>query len=181
MHYKKPNNLQRGFTFLELTFVIIIISTLVFFSLDRLWAIRAAAERVSVIQVVGNIKSALGLEVVRLALEGKMDDIALLEKANPISLLAQAPTTYIGEKENDNVTETGIWYFDKKNKALIYNVIFDENFKTTLKGLPRIRHQIKLIYNDNNNNKQFDFGYDNIYGLDFVPVEKFSWIKANIN
>lgn len=181
MHDKKLNSLQHGFTFLELIFVILIISTLVFISLDRLWAIRAAAERASVIQVIGNIKSALGLEVVRLALKGKMADIALLENANPMPLLAQAPTTYISEQDNDNVTETGVWYFDKKNKALIYNIIFDENFKTTLKGLPRIRHQVKLIYNDNNHNKQFDIEYDNIYGLDLLPLEKFNWQKANIN
>lgn len=181
MRYKKYNNLQRGFTFLELIFVIVIISTLLFFSLDRLWAIRAAAERASVVQIIGNIKSALGLEVVRLALEGKMADIALLEKANPIPLLAQAPTTYISEKDSDNVNETGVWYFDEKDNALVYNVIFNENFKTSLQGLPRIRHQIKLIYNDNNKNKQFDIGQDNIYGLDFLPLEKFSWIKTKIN
>ena len=181
MHYKNLRDGSRGFTFLELIFVIFIISTLLFISLDRLWAIRAAAERASVIQVIGNIKSALGLEVVRLALQSKMADIALLDKANPILLLAQAPTTYIGELESDSVTETGVWYFDKKNKALIYNVIFDENFKTILTGLPRIRHQVKLMYKDNNHNKQFDSAYDNIYGLDLLPLEKFSWQKPSIN
>lgn len=176
---KKRYKHQHGFTYLEFIFVIFIISTLIFISLDRLWAIRAAAERASVTQVIGNIKSALGLEVVRLALQGKMADIALLENANPIPLLAQPPTTYLGEKTE--TSETGVWYFDKKKNALIYNVIFDENFKTTLNGLPRIRHQVRLIYNDNNHNKRFDIEHDNIYGLDLLPLEKFSWKKANIN
>ena len=180
MRNKKRYNHRRGFTYLEFIFVIFIISTLIFISLDRLWAIRAAAERASVIQVIGNIKSALGLEVVKLALQGKMADIAFLENANPIPLLAQAPTTYLGEK-TELPSETGVWYFDNKKKALIYNVIFDENFKSTLNGLPRIRHQVRLIYNDNNHNKQFDIEHDNIYGLDLLPLEKFSWKKTNIN
>lgn len=172
---------QRGFTFLELIAVIIIVSILALFAFDRVWSLRAAAEQASVAQVVGNIKSALGLEVVRFALQGKMAAIAELENTNPIPLLAQAPTSYLGEKENGNVTDKGSWYFDKKNKLLIYNVAYEEGFKTTLKGLPRIRHKITLIYNDNNNNNQFDIGYDNIYGLDFLPAEKFSWNKADLN
>ena len=75
-------------------------------------------------------------------------------------------------------TEPGVWYFDNKQKVLIYNVIYKENFKTTLKGLPRIRHRIKLIYNDQNNNNRFDVRYDSIGGLDLLPIEKFSW---NVN
>jgi prepilin-type N-terminal cleavage/methylation domain-containing protein len=166
---------QSGFTFLELIAVIIIISILGLFSLDRLWALRAAAEQASITQVIGNIRSALGLEVVRIALQGKMPAVAALANTNPIPLLAQAPTNYLGEKDDDNVTEPGSWYFDKKHHALIYTVVYEENFKTTLKGLPRIRHQIKLVYYDNNNNNRFDIGLDNISGLDLLPVENFSW------
>lgn len=171
LHY----NNQQGFTLLEIVVVIILISILGLFSVDRLLSLRIAAERASVAQVIGNLRSALGLEVVRLALQGKMSAVAELENKNPIPLLAQAPVNYLGERDGDNVTDSGSWYFDKKQKALIYNVIYKENFKTTLKGLPRIRHQIKLIYNDNNNNKRFDSHYDNIAGLDLLPVEKFSW------
>ena len=156
--------------------VIIIISILGLFAIDRILAIRIAAEQAAVKQLVGTIKSALGLEVARLALAGKMSAVAKLDKTNPLLLLSQKPNNYIGEKSKPNhITETGIWYFDKKQKILIYNILYKENFKTTLKGLPRIRYQIKLVYNDRNNNKRFDVRTDGIAGLDLVPLDKFSW------
>ena len=174
------NNSQLGFTLLEMVVVIIIISILGLFAIDRIFAIRIAAEQAAVKQIIGTMKSALGLEVARLALEGKMSTVAKLDKTNPMHLLSQKPNNYLGEKDDSHhISETGIWYFDKKQKVLIYNVIYKENFKTTLKGLPRIRHRIKLVYNDRNRNKRYDHNYDSIAGLDLFPIEKFSWnIKA---
>lgn len=173
------NHKQSGFTILELVVVIIVISILSLFAIDRIFAIRIAAEQAAVKQLVGTIKSALGLEVARLALEGKMSAVAKLDKSNPLLLLSQSPNNYIGEKNNGkNITQTGVWYFDKNQKALVYNVLYTENFKTSLKGLPRIRHRIKLVYNDRNKNRRFDLRTDGIAGLDLIPVEKFSW---NVN
>lgn len=170
---------QHGFTLLELVVVIVVISILGLFAIDRIFALRIAAEQASVKQVVGTIKSALGLEVAQLALDGKMSSVAKLNKSNPIALLSQKPNNYIGEKtDKDKIVEPGAWYFDKKQKALVYNVRYSENFITSLKGLPRIRHRIKLVYNDRNKNNRFDARYDGIGGLDLLPVEKFSW---NIN
>ena len=167
---------QTGFTLLELVVVIIIISILGLFAIDRIWSLRIAAEQAAVTQIIGNIRSALGLEVARLALDGKLASVAKLNNTNPIPLLAQAPNNYRGViGADDDITEPGVWYFDNNQKALVYNVIYIENFKTTLKGLPRIRHRIKLIYNDQNNNNRFDVRYDSIGGLDLLPIEKFSW------
>ena len=159
--------------------VIIVISILGLFAIDRIFAIRIAAEQAAVKQLVGTIKSALGLEVARLALEGKISAVAKLDKSNPLLLLSQNPNNYIGEKNNGNkIIKPGVWYFDKKQKTLVYNVLYTENFKTSLKGLPRIRHRIKLVYNDRNKNKRFDLRTDGIAGLDLVPVEKFSWVST---
>ena len=167
---------QSGFTLLELVVVIIVISILGLFAIDRVWSLRAAAEQASVKQVVGTIKSALGLEVARLALEGKMSNVAKLEKTNPMLLLSQTPENYLGVKtDSSHTTEPGTWYFDKNQKALIYNVTYSENFKTTLKGTPRIRYRIKLIYNDRNKNKRFDVRYDSIAGLNLITIDKYSW------
>ena len=174
-------NKQQGFTLLELIVVIIIISILGLFAIDRIWSLRMAAEQAAVTQIVGNIRSALGLEVARLALDGKISEVAKLENSNPITLLAQAPSNYIGEKEDgDHVTEQGIWYFNKKLHTLTYTVNYTENFNTTLQGMPRIRYQIKLIYSDKNNNKRFDVNTDSIGGLDLLPLDSFSW-NTNLN
>ncbi len=169
---------QRGFTLLELVVVIIIISILGLFAIDRIFAIRIAAEQASVKQLVGTIKSALGLQVAQLALEGNMVAVSKLDKSNPLLLLSQTPANYIGEKDNsNNIIKPGVWYFNKKQNALIYNVRYSEGFETKLKGLPRIRYRIKLVYNDRNKNKRFDVRYDSIAGLDLFPLEKFSWNK----
>jgi len=174
LHHTFKN--QKGFTLLELVVVIIVISILGLFAIDRILSIRIAAEQAAVKQVVGNIKSALGLEVARLALEGKMTAVAKLEKTNPMRLLSQAPGNYLGEKDDDPQTkQPGSWYFDKKQKALIYNITYPENFTTALKGVPRIRYHIKLVYNDRNNNNRFDPYKDSIAGLNLIPLEKYSW------
>jgi len=54
-------------------------------------------------------------------------------------------------------------------------VTYTENFKSSLKGTPRIRHRIKLVYNDQNENNRFDPYRDSIAGLDLIAVEKYSW------
>ena len=178
MLQQKPihNHKQKGFTLLELVVVIIVISILGLFAIDRIFAIRHAAEQAAVKQLVGTIKSALGLEVANLALKGNMAAVVKLHRTNPTLLLSQKPHNYIGEKDDpSHITQPGIWYFDKRQKALIYNVTYKENFKTSLKGVPRIRYRIKLIYNDQNRNKRFDLSTDAIGGLDLVAIENFSW------
>lgn len=173
---------QRGFTLIELVVVIVIISTLGLFATNRIFAIRAAAEQSSIKQLVGTIKSALGLKVSQLALEGNMLAVARLDKSNPLQLLSQTPSNYIGEKDNTNaIIERGVWYFNNEENTLVYNVRYNEGFKTKLTGLPRIRYKIKLIYNDRNNNKRFDTHYDSIAGLDLIPLEKFSWVQKKNN
>lgn len=173
------NNKQYGFTLLELVVVIVIISILGLFAIDRIFAIRIAAEQAAVKQLVGTIKSTLGLKVAQLAVEGNMLAVAKLDKSNPLLLLSQVPINYIGEKDNSkHITEPGIWYYNTKQNALIYNIRYSEGFKTKLKGLPRVRYRIKLVYNDRNKNKRFDVRYDSIAGLDLFPLEKFSWKEA---
>lgn len=182
LHKHTLQNNQHGFTILELVVVIIVISILGLFAIDRMFVLRIAAEQAAVKQTVGTIKSALGLEVARLALDGNMAGVAKLDKSNPMQLLSQTPNNYRGEKDKSNmINETGIWYFDKKQKTLVYNVTYTENFKTSLKGTPRIRYRVKLIYNDHNKNKRFDARYDSIAGLDLFSVDKYNWAVKNIS
>lgn len=91
------NNSQKGFTLLEMVIVIILISFLGLIILDRVWKYRVYAEEAAVTATIGNIRSALGLEVAKLAVRGQTQKISAFESTNPMILLAQAPHNYIGE------------------------------------------------------------------------------------
>ncbi len=174
----KKYNPNRGFTQLELVVVIVLISILGVIALNRMWAWRLQAERTMVKSVVGNIRSALGLETANLALHDKLHKLPSLSGSNPVVLLAQPPADYIGvyRDSNDKTKKPGIWYFNPLQKALIYTIRYTEGFKTSLKGLPRIRYAVKLIYSDKNRNGRYDTGIDSIAGLDLLPLDSFEWL-----
>ncbi len=141
------NKTQNGFTLLELVIVIVCIGFLGLIVLDRVWKYRI------------------------------YDKIALLNKTNPLDLFLQKPNNYLGEiKDIQSIKEKGVWYFDKSDKSLSYIVSYPENFQTSVKGIKRTRHQLQLVYKDNNNNKRFDKGIDDINGLDMIKKEYYRWL-----
>lgn len=176
MRCQQHTRSQKGFTLLEMVIVITMIGYLAIIILDRLWKYRIYAEEAAVTATVGNIRSALGLEVAKLAVRGQAKNIALLDKTNPMLLLAQKPYNYIGEfKNNNDINKTSVWYFNTQEASLNYVVNYPNNFKSNVKGIKRTRHQLKVIFTDQNNNKRFDRGTDNINGLDLIANEPYHW------
>ena len=169
---------SRGFSQFELVVVIILISILATIALNRMWGWRSEVERTLIKTVSGNLRSALGLETANLALQNKLDQLPKLAGSNPFSLLAQKPSTYLGElsESNPNTKKSGVWYYSKEQRALIYTIKHSEPFKTSLKGQPRVRLKIKLIYSDKNHNRRYDAGIDAIAGVDLVTLDKYQWI-----
>lgn len=167
---------QRAFTLLELVLVILLISILGLIAIDRVLDYRVDAERAMIKTVVGNIRSALGLEIAERVLRNRSNTINSLQNSNPIALLAQPPANYIGEVTDDSqVQQKGVWYFNTSDSALVYRVRFGKYLKTDLPGPPRVRHKVKLVYKDSNRNNRYDRGIDPITGLDLVPLEHFEW------
>ncbi len=167
-----PPQANRGFTLLELVMVIIVIAILGLFALDRVWSLRIAAERAVIQQVTGNLRSALGMEVARYALENRVGELPRLDGSNPMLLLAQTPVGYLGEVSADSTeAKAGSWYFDPATKTLNYHVSYAENFASRLEQPAQLRWQIHLIYRDRNNNQQLDPGVDAIQGLDLIRLK----------
>lgn len=170
------NNIYKGFTLLEMVIVIVLISFLGLIILERVWKFRVYAEEAVVTATIGNIRSALGLEVAKLAVRGKLKSIANLEKTNPMKLLAQTPNNYLGEIKNiTKANSKGVWYFNNNNHTLNYVVNYTENFISDIKGLKRTRHQLRMVYTDNNKNSRFDKNIDDLNGLDLIALEPYRW------
>ena len=169
---------SHGFSQFELVVVVILISILGSVALNRMWGWRSEVERSLIKAVSGNLRSALGLETANLALQKKLNQLPKLAGSNPFSLLAQKPDTYLGELSDTNpgTKQTGIWYYSKEQRALIYTIKYTESFKTSLKGQPRVRLKIQLIYSDKNRNRRYDAGIDSIAGLNLISLDKYQWI-----
>lgn len=168
---------QRGFTLFELVVVILLIGTLMLIALDRIWPLRAEAERVGVQTTVGALRSALGLEVADRVVNGRYETLVQLQHSNPMQLLAQTPPNYIGERDSvqPEQLEPGQWVFDRRQGMLIYRLRFTDNFSSPLSGPARVRYRVLLRFHDKNANGKLDRPAESVAGLDLQAVEQAQW------
>lgn len=168
-----------GFSLLELVVVIIIISILMVLAIQRLLSLQVDAERVVMESVVGALRSAIGIKVAEKIVRQNIGDLATLENGNPMNLLAETPSNYIGELTGaDPLTLVpGSWYFDSDNHVLVYIVDNIGYFSGGMTDPSRARFRMRLVYTDKNNNGSYDSGVDSIEGLRLAPLESYRWIK----
>ena len=169
----------RGFSLLELVIVIVIISVLLVLAISRLLALQVDAERVTMEMVAGTLRSAIGMKVAESIVKSKVSDLQAIEGSNPMALLAETPHNYLGERDGvDPATlEDGNWYFDKREKTLVYLVRNKGFFTGGPPKPPRARFAVRLVYSDKNGNGAFDRGADAVEGLRLSPVEAYSWSR----
>jgi prepilin-type N-terminal cleavage/methylation domain-containing protein len=168
---------ERGFSLLELVVVVVIVSLLALAAIDRLLKLRFEAERAGVQSVVGALKSALYIEFAAAAARGEIGRMGEAAGSNPMVRLAEKPEGYAGEFYGADaaVFEPGSWYFDTRDRALVYVVRFPEQFSSALAGTPRARFAVAPDFDDLDGNGRFDAGRDALRGLTLVAVEPFSW------
>lgn len=169
----------RGFSLLELTVVIIIVSLLAVIAIARLLAIQVDAERVTMESVVGTLRSALGMAVAEAIVRQNLRALETLEGTNPMERLAELPTNYLGvfEQPDPASFEDGHWYFDKQAGELVYLVRNTAHFSGGTDNPPRARFAVRLVYADRNGNGRYDSGVDSVEGLRLAPVESYKWIR----
>jgi len=171
---------ERGFSLLELVVVVVIVSLLALAAIDRLLKLRFEAERAGVQSVVGALKSALYIEFAAAAARGEIARMGEAAGSNPMARLAEKPEGYAGEFYGADaaVFEPGSWYFDTRDRALVYVVRFPEQFSSALAGTPRARFAVAPDFDDLDGNGRFDAERDALRGLTLVAVEPFSWKGA---
>ncbi len=170
---------QAGFTFLELTVVIVVISILFLFAYQRYLDLLVDVEKASVAQTLGILRSATGMKVAKLIVDGKIGALPDYEGSNPVKLLAEVPENYRGETANPLVfrEQDGIWFFDTKAGLLVYQVKNREAFFSEMEGSNQARFRMQLVYEDNNRNGRFERAIDDLAGLRLRPVDNYSWLE----
>lgn len=160
--------------------VIIIISILLVVAAERLLKTRALAERAAVVEAVGNMRSALGMQLAKDIADNNWRAIKALPGSNPMALMTRIPGDYLGAlADPDPGHIKGMhWYFDTTTHDLVYRIRFADGFRSPLPGPPRLRFHIVAQFADRNGNGVFDPGVDTFYGLDIVPVERVRWLNG---
>jgi general secretion pathway protein G len=127
--------------------------------------------------VLTALRSSLAIEFASAAVGGRMARLDSAAGSNPMPLLADKPQTYAGEffGADPALFEPGTWYFDTRERTLVYVVRFPERFVTPLSGPPRARVRVEPDYDDLDGNGRFDAGRDPVRGLKLVPAERFYW------
>jgi general secretion pathway protein G len=164
---------SRGFSLLELAVVVSIIAVLATVALARLWALQVDAERVAMEQVLGILRSAIGMKVAESVVRNRVASIADLEGSNPMDLLAETPGNYLGVLNGANPAsiDRGNWYFDATDRVLVYRVRNEANFTSALGAPARARFMVRVVRGVPERGRPAL-----IEGVRLAPLESYKWV-----
>lgn len=161
----------RGFTLLELVVVIAIISLLATVAAERLWEIQVKAERAAMESVIGALQSALGMQVADALLSGERRGLETLADSNPMERLAAAPNNYVGALADATEVGGAQWYFDLRERVLVYRAYNVARFRGGAANPAQIRFVVRLDYEVTRTARR-DQG---IVGARLVALEPYAW------
>jgi prepilin-type N-terminal cleavage/methylation domain-containing protein len=170
-----------GFSLLELVVVIVLISVLLSVAIERLLVLQARAEHSTAEQLLGSLRSGLTIRVAELIATGRVAEVASLAGSNPMERLAERPDNYLGELFGADplALRAGYWYFDSRDRLLIYLVDNAEYFRSPLGAPARARFSVVPDFDDVNGNGRFDPAVDAVRGIRLVPKEPYDW-RVNV-
>jgi prepilin-type N-terminal cleavage/methylation domain-containing protein len=167
---------QHGFTLLELVVVITIISVLLVVALERFYKLMVDVERTSMEYNLGAMRSAIGMQVAAHFVAGDLQGLTKLTESNPMKLLAEKPSNYLGSVGSPDLEELekGSWVYDEKSQTLIYLVRNHVYFESVLDHPKRARFKIFPVYSDT---IKGDIKRKYISGLSLREMEPYEWLR----
>jgi len=126
--------------------VIAVIAVLLTVAIGRLWGLQKEAEATAMEQVLGTLRSALGMKVANDLVNDDIADLRRLAGSNPMRELAQTPKNYLGAFDGVNPASIpgGHWYFDRHSRMLIYRVRNRDYFSGGLGSPARAGFMIRI-------------------------------------
>jgi type II secretory pathway pseudopilin PulG len=114
--------MAKGFSLFEMIVYLLLASIIFAASMKRFEQYPADAERANFQSIVGQIKAGVMLQMMNGIAGGKFDELTNLEKSNPMDLMLETPSNYIGAFPlvDEAGMPTRTWYFDSYNGHLVY-------------------------------------------------------------
>lgn len=173
---------QAGATLIELAVIVILILTFIVVATSRIWELRISAERVGIEQMIGTLKSALGIELAASVVRKvSQESLAGYHHCNPMTFLDPMPAHYLGEFETaPKEAVGGAWYFNRRDATVEYRIRFSDDLISENPADPAlIRYQVQLAYDDLNANGQFDPAVESAAALTLVALDNYQWLSQD--
>ena len=161
--------LDSGYSLLELVIALVIIGSLLVIAFPRFWELQVEGERASFEKVFGELHTAVGIDVATFLASGDMAALEALGGSNPMARLAEAPWNYHGTVDGSQLLPAGGWYFDTRERVLIYQVRNTGHFRGGPKSPEQARFGVRLVYVGERPEQR-------IVGARFVALEPYAWI-----
>ena len=165
-----------GFTFLELIVVITIISALAMVALDRYYKLLVDVERTSMEHDLGVLRSAIAMQVAGHYVAGNLSELTKLVGSNPMDLLAEKPSNYLGAISADRLAEIerGSWFYDTSSGTLVYLARNGLYFESPLREPARAGFKIFPVYSERG---EEGAGQKYLSGLTLRALEPYRWLR----
>lgn len=174
----RHHNAISGFSLLELVVVIAIIAVLASVLFLRLPAWQARAEMASMESVIGALRSGIGIKVAEYLAREDVSGIHALAGSNPMERLAQQPVNYLGVLADVDPAsvQRGHWYFDRRQRTLVYRVRHERYFSGGQRDPVRARFTVSLVYELQTSATRKRSQYV-LVGVQLTPLEPYVWFS----
>jgi general secretion pathway protein G len=153
---------------------LVIIGSLLAVAFPRLWQVQVEGERAALEKVVTELQTAVGIDVATYVATGNSAGLRSLEGSNPMERLAEAPWNYRGTvdgQQSERMTD-GTWYFNTRERVLIYRVRNAEYFRAGGDVPGQARFAVRLLYADRRPKPP------EIVGAQLVKLEPYTWVLS---
>lgn len=169
--------MDRPLSRLELGIVIIIIALCFYWLFDRMNRMAAAAEATALDLTVRSLRSGVMAAAATRLLQGEYAELAQLAEGNPVGIAIDPPPGYIGavSAANPASIQPGQWYFDADNRWLVYHLVNTDYLSGSVEGPPRVRMQLRLVYDDKDDDGAFDADSERFEGIRVELLDQPAW------